>query len=182
MDYDSSISYLEEGHNVRITRGGVLYYNTTSAAGGLSLNELDISAESSYRIADYILASLKLINAIDNDDGDLSLKLSGIYADGDNIVVTFGYACSNVTVVNDGKSDLFRFEFNSGKLVKAEVALLCATRGKRYEYVPQAWEIDMFNALSKRTCAFIPAYKIEGNGKTAYVGWNAFAAREGAGE
>ena len=180
MDYDGSISYLEEGHNVRITRDGKLYYNTTGNAGGVMMSDLGITAETSYSINDYAFAALKLIDAAENDGGALSLKLTGIYADGDNVVVTLGYSCMNLSVISGGTADVIRFEFNSGKLIKAEMTLLSATAGKKYEYVYQAWEAALFNALSDKTCDFRPVYSADESENPVYAGWKAFAAGEEA--
>ena len=184
MDYDSSITFLEEGHNVRVTRGGVLYYNVTGSSGGVMMDSLGVPGESAYSISDYAFASLKLIKAMENDHGGLKLKLNGIYADGENIVVTLGYSCFNLAVVCDQTTDLFRFEFNSGKLMKAKVTLLSSLNGKKYEYIPQAWDLNDFAAMSERECDFLPVFVLKSNGddKAVYAEWRALTANVGVRE
>ena len=84
----------------------------------------------------------------------------------------------------DQTTDLFRFEFNSGKLMKAKVTLLSSLNGKKYEYIPQAWDLNVFAAMSERECDFLPVFVLKSNGddKAVYAEWRALTANVGVRE
>ena len=162
---DGAVSYIEEGHNIKLYRDGRIVYTVTGNAGGVRLN----SGSGNSDIYDYIGMSIKLIKASGAGD-NVSLRLRGIYRNGKNTEVVFGYSCNNLSV-SDGDGGLLRFEFSGEKLVTAELALYDIQSTKRYAGCPRRWYADIYGIEQSGKGRLIPLYVVGDGEKAVGASW-----------
>lgn len=164
---DGAVSYIEEGHNVKIYRDGRVIYTVTGDIGGVSMG-LRLG---DYAVYDYVGTAIKLIHAADIDTGEAALKLRGIYKNGENVEVLLGYSCNNISLSVDGDADLLRFEFRDGKLISAELTLLTAQSTKRYGVCPRKWYENIYSIEQNGGGRLIPFYTASEGDKASGAVW-----------
>lgn len=175
---DGAVSYMEEGHNVKIYRDGRVIYTVTGDTGGVSMGV----RLGDYAAYDYVGTAVKLIDAANTDAGEARLKLRGIYKNGENVEVLFGYSCNNISLSMGEEADLLRFEFRGGKLISAEIRLLTAQSTKRYSACPQKWYSDIYSIEQSGEGRLVPFYTATGDDKASGAEWLFACATEVSGK
>lgn len=162
---DGAVSYIEEGQNIRLSRDGKLVYTVTGSAGGVKVN----SGVGGADIYDYVGMAIKLIK--ESGAGDpADIKLRGVYKNGKNTEVVFGYSCNNISVFN-GDSDLLRFEFSGETLVSASLAVYDLQSTKIYSACPRRWYADIYGEEKLGDGRLIPFYTVPGTEKSVGATW-----------
>lgn len=175
---DGAVSYIEEGHNVKIYRDGRVIYTVTGDIGGVSMGV----RLGDYAVYDYVGTAIKLIRAAEIDTGEATLKLRGIYKNGENVEVLFGYSCNNISISMGEEADLLRFEFKDGKLISAELTLLTAQSTKRYSACPQKWYSDIYSIEQSGEGRLVPFYTAAGDDNASGSVWLFARATEVSGK
>lgn len=170
MEFNGSMTSLEEGHNVNVSSDGKIIYTVTGEPNGVNISDYSAGADG-YAMYDYVGVSLLLVSQMNVPAGDAVLTLTGIYGSGENIVVTFGYTCGNVTVSDNASTDFFRFEYSSGKLVYASCRFLTAEEDEDRRVLPQNWDMETYLLTAEKTGTLRPAYVFDADGKASEVKW-----------
>lgn len=179
VDADGSVTYLEEGHNVRITDGGTVLYTVTGTPDGVFLSDF-IGLYDEYSVCDYVGVSLLLISKMNINSGNAELALGGIYKNNGKIVVTFGYNCDNISVTTDGTADFIRFEYTDGMLSSAACRFVSGFTEGNYSGIVQNMTKDIFVLTSGKTGTIRLVYDFTENLKTG-ASWQAYISADMSG-
>ena len=137
----------------------------TGSAGGVKVN----SGVGGADIYDYVGMAIKLIK--ESGAGDpADIKLRGVYKNGKNTEVVFGYSCNNISVF-DGDSDLLRFEFSGETLVSASLAVYDLQSTKIYSACPRRWYADIYGEEKLGDGRLVPFYTVPGTEKSVGATW-----------
>ena len=115
--------YFDEGKTVSVEPDGILHYSSHET-DGISLEMLFgwNSGEEEYDIFDYFgaafIAAHTLRKAYSQTNCDL--YISGIYYDGADLKICFGYAAAGFPLYFNGASDMMSFTFSADMLKSAE--------------------------------------------------------------
>lgn len=162
---DGAVSYIEEGHNIKLYRDGRLVYTATGDASGVKVN----SYSDGSTVYDYIGAALRLLKASGLCDAE-SIRLVGVYKNGERTEVAFGYVCNNISVF-DGRADLLRFDFSGDRLVSAELGIYTLQTTKRFGACPRRWYEELYKYEQTGEGRLVPFYVAGDEGKSVGAVW-----------
>lgn len=173
---DGAVSYIEEGHNIKLYREGKLVYTATGDASGVRVN----SYSESSTVYDYIGAALRLLKASGLCDAE-NIRLVGVYKNGESTEVAFGYKCNNVSVF-DGRADLLRFDFVGDRLVSAEIGIYTLQSTKRFGLCPRRWYEELYKYEQTGDGRLVPFYVAGDGEKSVGAVWLFAKATEESGK
>lgn len=122
-DDNGTVFYFDEGKNISIAPNGVLRFSSHGAEG-ISLGTLFgwHTGEEVYDVFDHfgaaLIASHKLKQAHSQTNCDL--YISGVYYDGTDLKICFGYAVAGLPLYFNGEKDIMSFTFSADTLHSAE--------------------------------------------------------------
>lgn len=172
VDFDGGKTYFEEGQNVRIGVDGKVTYTVTGDVGGVKMSDLGCGLDSGFSVYDYVGCSLLLLSRTDIAFGDAYPVITGVFRSGDSVAVTFGLSLGGIPVSLYGTTDLIRFEFSHGKLVKADMTLISATLSGDYSTVYQNWVRTVYLSTDKKNFDVVPVYFADSQGKATDAEWS----------
>lgn len=179
VDYDGGKTYFEEGQNIRIGVDGRVTYTVTGDVGGVKMSDLGCGLESGFSVYDYVGCSLLLLARTNIATGDAHHVITGVFNSGDNVVVTFGISLGGIPVSMYGTTDLIRFEFSKGKLVKAYMTLVSVSSSGEYSMVYQNWVRTVYLSTEKKDFDIVPVYFADLQGKPTDAEWAVIGSESG---
>ncbi len=122
-DEHGILYYFDEGKSITVEPSGVLRY-ASPELDGISLSMLFDwnTGETEYDVFDYFGAAFVASRSLQKaySQANCPLYISGIYYDGTNLTVCFGYAAAGLPLYFNGESDVLRFTFTGDMLKEAE--------------------------------------------------------------
>ena len=122
-DENGVLYYFDEGKSITVEPSGILRY-TSPGANGISLSMLFDwnTGETEYDVFDYFGASFVAARSLQKaySQANCASYISGIYYDGSDLTICFGYAASGFPLYFNGESDVLRFTFAGDILKEAE--------------------------------------------------------------
>ena len=114
--------YFDEGKTITLNQNGLLRY-TSPETDGISLEMLfDWSTgEEEYDVFDYFGASFLVSRELQKTypQANCKLYISGVYYDGTELTICFGYATAGFPLYFDGDADMIRLTFSGDTLKEA---------------------------------------------------------------
>lgn len=140
LESDGGTSFVESRGEVYVGKSSIVYHATSE--NGVGLADL-IGYADGVGLAGYIQASLKLFNGIRTVDrwlagGDAGLMLTGVYASGGEVRLTFAYSFDNLIIATE--TPALRIVFDGSRIREASVYTLgVRSQGSRESVMAGAW-------------------------------------------
>lgn len=137
---DGGTSYVESRGEVYVGASSLVYRSTSE--NGVGLESL-IGYGEDASLAGYVQAALKLFEGIRSVNqwlagGDAGLMLTGVYASGSEVRMTFSYAFDNLLIAAD--SPAYSVSFEDGRLREASLYTLAVrNQGSREDIPSGSW-------------------------------------------